>query len=74
MLKTPIKSFKRTWPSADLWRQCVQIAAKISPALAEEIISEITDPKIAASQKVSFASSLLGAANAPVLVGDCRKN
>ena len=70
----PNKSFKGTWPSTDLWRQCVQIAAKISPALAEEIISAISDPEIAASQKVSFASSLLGATSAPVLVGDCRKS
>ncbi len=69
----PNKSFKRTWPSADLWRKCVQAAAKISPAFAEEIIAEIPDPEIAAAQKVAFASSLLGVSSEPVIVGDCRK-
>jgi hypothetical protein len=70
----PNKAFKGTWPSADLWRKCVQVAAKISPALAEEIIGEIPDPEIAASEKVAFAGSLLGAGGEPVIVSDCRKN
>jgi hypothetical protein len=70
----PNKAFKGTWPSADLWRKCVQVAAKISPALAEEIIGEIPDPEIAASEKVAFASSLLGAGGEPIVVSDCRKN
>lgn len=70
----PNKAFKGTWPSADLWRKCVQVAAKISPTLAEEIIAGISDPAIAASEKVAYASSLLGAEIAPVLVSDCRKN
>ena len=70
----PNKAFKGTWPSADLWRLCVQIAGKISPALAEEIIGEIPDPEIAAAQKVAFASGLLGSTGEPMIVGDCRKN
>jgi len=70
----PNKAFKGTWPSADLWRKCVQAAAKISPALAEEIITEIPDPEIAAAQRVAFASSLLGALGEPIIVSDCRKN
>jgi len=70
----PNKAFKGTWPSADLWRRCVQIAGKISPALAEEIIGEIPDPEIAAAQKVAFASGLLGSTGEPMIVGDCRKN
>ena len=70
----PNKAFKGTWPSADLWRKCVQAAAKISPALAEEIITEIPDPEIAAAQRVAFASSLLGALGEPMIVSDCRKN
>jgi len=70
----PNKAFKGTWPSADLWRKCVQAAAKISPALAEEIITEIPDPDIAAAQRVAFASSLLGASGEPMIVSDCRKN
>ena len=72
----PNKAFKGTWPSADLWRQCIQIAGKISPTLAEEIISGIPDPEIAAAQKIAFANALLGssAQRDPMIVGDCRKN
>jgi hypothetical protein len=70
----PNKAFKGTWPSADLWRKCVQTAAKISPALAEEIIGEIPDPEIAASARVDFAGSLLRASGDPLIVSDCRKN
>jgi hypothetical protein len=69
----PNKAFKGTWPSADLWLKCVQAAAKISPSLAEEVISEIPDPEIAASAKVDFASSLLRASSASAMVSDCRK-
>ena len=70
----PNKAFKGTWPSADLWRKCVQAAAQISPALAEQIISEVPDTDIAGAQKVAFASSLLGISGGPVVVSDCRKN
>jgi hypothetical protein len=71
----PNKSFKGTWPSADLWRKCVQAARKISPAYAEEIIGEIPDAEIAASIKVAYAGSLLGqTSSVPILVSDCRKN
>ncbi|HTM35681.1 MAG TPA: hypothetical protein VL156_02935 [Terriglobales bacterium] len=70
----PNKAFKGTWPSADLWTKCVQAAAKISPALAEEIIAEISDPDIAAAQRVAFATSLLGASGESMIVSDCRKN
>jgi len=70
----PNKAFKGTWPSADLWRRCIQVAAKISPSLAEEIIGEIPDPEIAASERVDFASSLLRASGDPVVVSECRKN
>ncbi len=71
----PNKSFKGTWPSTDLWRKCVQVGAKISPAYVEEILAEIPDPEIAASVKVAYAASLLGqTSGVPMLVGDCRKD
>jgi hypothetical protein len=71
----PNKAFKGTWPSADLWRKCVQIAAKISPPLAEEVIGEIPDADISASIKIAYASTLLGqTSGVPILVSDCRKN
>ena len=71
----PNKAFKGTWPSADLWRRCIQIAGKISPNLAEEIIGGIPDPEIAAAQEIAFANALLGssAQPEPMVVGDCRK-
>jgi len=71
----PNKAFKGTWPSAALWTKCVQLAAKMWPALAEEIIAEIPDPDIAASVRVVFAGALLGqSSGAPFLVSDCRKS
>jgi len=70
----PNKAFKGTWPSANLWRQCVQTAAKISPAFAEEIISQISDPEIASAQKIAFASTLLGVSGDPMIVSKCHKN
>ena len=69
----PNKAFKGVWPSVDMWRQCVQVAGRISPELAEEVISEIPDPDILALEKVAFASALLHAPGVPNLVHDCRK-
>jgi hypothetical protein len=69
----PNKAFKGVWPSVDMWRQCVQVAGRISPDLAEEIINEISDPDIVALEKVAFASTLLHAPAVPNLVNDCRK-
>ena len=70
----PNKGFKGTWPSADLWRKCVQASAQISPTMAEEIIADIPDPDIAAAQKLAFASSLLGVAGEQVFVGECHQS
>ena len=70
----PNKAFKGTWPSSNLWRKCVPAAAKISPALAEEIISQIPDPDIAGAQRISFASALLGISADPTIVSSCHKN
>jgi hypothetical protein len=69
----PNKAFKGVWPSVDMWRQCVEVAGRISPELAEEIISDIPDPEVVALEKVAFASALLHAPGVPNLVNDCRK-
>ena len=69
----PNRAFKGNWPSSNLWRRCVQVGAKISPDLADEIISEIPDPEIAAAQKAAYASSLLGAESEPAMISECRK-
>jgi hypothetical protein len=70
----PNKGFKGTWPSTELWRKCVQIAGKISPPLAEEVLADIPDPDIGVLEKISYAAALLGASAAPISIGDCRKN
>ncbi|MGH9530047.1 MAG: hypothetical protein ACRD2S_09045 [Terriglobales bacterium] len=56
----PNKAFKGAWPSTSQWRRCVQIAARFSPATAENIITGIRDPEIASFEKIYFASVLLG--------------
>jgi len=68
----PNHAFKGVWPSVDMWRQCVQVAGRISPDLAEAIISDIPDPDIVALEKVAFASALLHAPGVPNLVNECR--
>jgi hypothetical protein len=70
----PNKGFKGTWPSTELWRKSVQIAGKISPPLAEEVLADISDTEIAELEKISYAAGLLGASAPPTIVGDCRKN
>jgi len=72
----PNRSFKGAWPSTDLWRKCVQEAAKISPILPEEIIAELPDPEIAAFEKVAYGAALAGGTgmDATILIADCRKN
>ena len=70
----PNRGFKGTWPSTELWRKSVQIAGRISPPLAEEVLAGIPDQDIAVLEKISYASSLLGASAGPISIGDCRKN
>ena len=72
----PNTAFKGSWPSTDLWGKAIRAAAKISPALPEDIITGLQDAEIAAFEKVAFANALVGRAmiNTPVLVADCRKH
>ena len=58
----PNQAFKGMWPSTHVWRKCVQLAARISAELAEEVIAGISDPEIESFQKVAYATSLLGVA------------
>jgi len=60
-LNDPNQAFKGMWPSANLWRQCLSLAAKFSPRLAETIMEQIPDPEIKILEKVTYANSLLGA-------------
>lgn len=61
----PNQVFKGMWPSTVLWRRCVEFSVKLSPNLAKSIISDLSDPEIAALQRVAYASSLLGASTGP---------
>lgn len=56
----PNQAFKGKWPSAALWRACVQLAGRISPELVEQVAFSVTDPEIAAAVRVTYANSLLG--------------
>jgi hypothetical protein len=60
-LNDPNQAFKGMWPSANLWRHCMEFAAKLNPSLAEEILQEIPDAEIRSFERVTFADSLLGA-------------
>ncbi|HKN70850.1 MAG TPA: hypothetical protein VJX30_07470 [Terriglobales bacterium] len=57
----PNEAFKGMWPSANLWRHCVAVAAKLTPSPAEGIVTEIPDPEIKTFERVALANSLLGA-------------
>jgi hypothetical protein len=70
----PNLAFKGQWPSSALWRTSVQTAAKISSEMAEEIMVAIPDEDIAAFEKISYASSLLGAPRAQLSMSTRNKN
>jgi len=57
----PNQAFKGMWPSVNVWRRCVSLAAKLASTRAEEIIQGIPDPDIRALERITFANSLLGA-------------
>ncbi len=59
-LNDPNQAFKGMWPSANLWRHCVALAAKLSPSPVQEIMEDIPDPEIRTFERVTFANSLLG--------------
>ena len=70
----PNLAFKGQWPSTALWRSSVQSAAKLSPEMAEEIMAGIQDEDIAAFQKLSYATSLLGTPRAQLSLSMRHKN
>jgi hypothetical protein len=70
----PNQAFKGQWPSAFLWLACVRLAARISPGVAEQTASLVTDQEIAASVRVEYANSLLGGPAGPSEVEERHKN
>jgi hypothetical protein len=53
--------FKGIWPSTALWRRCVEFAAKVSPAFAEEMLAQVPDAEIASFERVTYGGALAGA-------------
>ncbi|PYX76176.1 MAG: hypothetical protein DMG72_05640 [Acidobacteria bacterium] len=70
----PNQAFKAMWPSANLWRHCVQVAAKLAPSVAEEIIEEVPDADIKTFERITFANTLLGADTPPISIIEKHKN
>jgi hypothetical protein len=58
---------KAKWPSANAWRGLVSLAARISPAFASQVLSEIPDPEIATLEKVEVGKTLLGSTSGVTL-------
>jgi len=56
----PNLAFKGNWPSVAMWGRCIGLATKISSDRAERLIEEISDPEIAALEKIAYANALLG--------------
>jgi hypothetical protein len=69
----PNLAFKGAWPSANTWRVCIEEAAKVSPAFAEELLAQIPDPEIASLQRVMYANVLLGAGKTEIAVFEWHK-
>jgi hypothetical protein len=70
----PNLAFKGAWPSSNAWRNSIQQATKVSPALAEEIVAQIPDPDIAGFEQVIYANTLLGAEKSSVAVMEWHKS
>jgi hypothetical protein len=70
----PNQAFKGMWPSANLWRRCIQFAARLTPSTAEEIIAQIPDAEIKTFGRVALAISLLGAESPPLSIMEKHMN
>ena len=56
----PNQAFKGMWPSVNLWRRCMEFAAKLTPSPADQIIEDIPDAEIKLIERVALATSLIG--------------
>lgn len=56
----PNLALKAEWPSTNVWRQFVHLAAHISPDAATKLIDDVPDSEIHAFLGVALASSLVG--------------
>jgi hypothetical protein len=73
-LGDPNQAFKGMWPSTNLWRQCIQFAATLTPSPAEDIIANISDPEIRSLERVGLATALLGGQSPALSIVEKHKN
>ncbi|MBZ5533324.1 MAG: hypothetical protein LAO20_17990 [Acidobacteriia bacterium] len=55
----PNKALKAWWPSADAYRQFVEIETKISHPATAKLLQEIKDPDVRTVESITFARALL---------------
>jgi hypothetical protein len=70
----PNQAFKAMWPSTNVWRQCIKMAARLDPSLSDEIIQDTPDPDIRAFERIALANSLLGVGNEPLSIIERHKD
>jgi hypothetical protein len=70
----PNQALKAWWPSADAYRRFVEVQAKISHATTLNVLKEINDPEIRATESIMVARSLLGLPLKRFIVSEKRKD
>jgi hypothetical protein len=70
----PNQALKAWWPSADAYRRFVEVQAKISHAATLNVLKEINDPEIRATESIMVARSLLGLPLKRFIVAENRKD
>jgi len=70
----PNQALKAWWPSADAYRRFVEVQTKISHPMALNVLKEIKDPEIRATESIMVARSLLGLPLKRFMVAEHRKD
>ncbi len=70
----PNQALKAWWPSADAYRRFVEVEAKISQPATLNVLKEIKDPEIRATESIMVARSLVGLAVKRFMVAERRKD
>jgi len=70
----PNQALKAWWPSADAYRRFVEVEAKISHPATLNVLREIKDPEIRATESIMFARSLVGLPLKRFMVQEKRKD
>ncbi|HKF22890.1 MAG TPA: hypothetical protein VKE93_15065 [Candidatus Angelobacter sp.] len=70
----PNQALKAWWPSADAYRRFVEVQAKISHPATLNVLKEISDPEIRATESIMVARSLLGLPLKRFIVSEKRKD